>query len=436
MTKGLLLSIDNLILAVIGAAAIGVGVSYADLYLFHILFFILGVVWIIGLRDKKYLLSIEMVKNKYIIFLLSILLWYSISIVWTPDVILGLKYIFYFFCGIILSIIIVQFSQSADKLNKLYKMLSIIFIIELIIALVESSFSFRWPISSFSRWNTLFGKEQFDSLSLNNPLIYSDFRPPTGFHWNTNNLAITMVILLPFFLCHKKLLIKLLGGLSITLITILSASRAVFLSLILIYCLYLLVIKKQVGTLSLVWFLVIGIFWSMNFLQDSENPRINEIANSLEALQLYLKGDIDIGGSIKWRRELIDNGINSLIDSNGFGVGAGGSTALQERVGGVAGRFTSMHNFWIEILVEGGMIIGFLGLIWYGNIVFDLFLLSKNNISPDLTYFAQALLLSMVGFLPAAIAASSTIYFFPMWIMFGMAISVIQINSNVIKKIN
>ena len=33
----------------------------------------------------------------------------------------------------------------------------------------------------------------------------------------------------------------------------------------------------------------------------------------------------------------------------------------------------------------------------------------------------------MISFIPAAIAASSTIYFFPMWIMFGMAIAVISL---------
>ena len=431
MNKLFLLTIDKLILAVIGSAAIGVAISYADLYLFHLLLIMLGIFQFIELKNRKYLLSIEVVNSKYIISLIIILLWYSISMFWTPDVILGLKYLFYFFCGIILSIIIVQFSQSTDSLNKLYKMLSIIIIVELIIALFEAFSTFRWPISSFSQWNTLFGKEQLDFLSLDNPLIYSDFRPPTGFHWNTNNLAITMVIALPFFLCHNKLFIKLIGGLSITLITIFSASRAVFLSLILIYCLYLLIIKKQVVTLSLIWTLVISLFWGMNILQDSQNPRINEIANSLEALQLYISGEVDIGGSIQWRRELIDDGISSLINSNGLGVGAGGSTALQEKLGGVAGRFTSMHNFWIEILVEGGIIIGLLGFIWYGKIIIDLFFYSKNNLSSHLTYYSQALLLSMMGFIPAAVAASSTIYFFPMWIMFGMAISVIKINKSI-----
>jgi teichuronic acid biosynthesis protein TuaE len=166
----------------------------------------------------------------------------------------------------------------------------------------------------------------------------------------------------------------------------------------------------------------------MNSLRDSDNPRINEVANSIEALELYLKGDIDIGGSLEWRRELVKNGLEELKKSNGLGVGAGGATALQEEKGGVAGRFTSMHNFWIEILVEGGIVIGLFGLFWYINIIYNLFLVTKNKKSPELKFFSQSLILSMIGFIPSAISASSTIYFFPMWIMFGLAISVIIIN--------
>ena len=36
----------------------------------------------------------------------------------------------------------------------------------------------------------------------------------------------------------------------------------------------------------------------------------------------------------------------------------------------------------------------------------------------------------LTAFIPAAIAGSSTIYFFPMWIMFGFAISVILLSKN------
>ncbi len=419
---------DKLILIGIGCAAIGVAISYSNIYLFHIWFFLLGLIWLFQLKDSKYLLPINNIFNKNILFLIGLFFWYSISIIWAPDFILGLKYLFYIFCGIIITNTIIRFSIDIAQLTKVYKMLSIIFTIELIISLLESFGFFRWPISPFSPWYTFFGKDKVDFLLTQSLVVYSDFSPPTGFHWNTNNLAITMVMILPFFLCHKKISIKLIGSICITLITVLASSRAVFLALILIFCFYLIIIKKKLATLSLIWLIIIGIFTGMNFLKDSQNPRLNEVANSMEALELYLKGDIDIGGSLEWRRELINNGIRALIDSKGLGVGAGGSTALQEKIGGVDGRFTSMHNFWVEILVEGGIIITLFGLFWYTNILYNLFLISNKKFDSGVKFYAQALFLSMTGFIPAAVSASSTIYFFPMWIMFGIAISVIEIN--------
>ena len=165
-------------------------------------------------------------------------------------------------------------------------------------------------------------------------------------------------------------------------------------------------------------------------MQNSLNPRVNEIANSFNAVQLYLKGDLDIGGSLEWRRELINDGIVHLKKSKGIGVGAGGSTALQNELGGVAGRFTSMHNFWVEILVEGGVFIALLLLLWYLKLIYNLFLVSRNNSKRNIRYYSNSLILSMIAFLPAAVAASSTIYFFPMWIMFGLSIAVIRLGNN------
>ena len=54
---------------------------------------------------------------------------------------------------------------------------------------------------------------------------------------------------------------------------------------------------------------------------------------------------------------MVDNGLNAFYSSYGLGLGAGGTVANQEIMGPVDGRFTSMHNFWIELLVEGGIFI-------------------------------------------------------------------------------
>jgi len=416
---------DNIIIALLSSAVIGVAISYSDLYLFHVLLACLFITSFYRFKEDRYQFNFDTIAENYSFYLFIMLIWYLFSVFWALDTQLAFKYIFYIFCGLIITLNIVGFSFSIDRLNKIFRTLSFFFVLQLLIALLESFTIFRMPISSYSSFSSYFGKEEIDSFASNNILLTTGFVPPTGFHWNTNNLGIAMLITLPFFLCSNKIIYKLFGVISITAITVMTASRAVFLGLIIIYCLYLIIIKKRVGTLFFIWITTISLFWGMNQLSDSENPRINEVANSIKALSLYIKGDIDIGGSISWRRELIDNGLQGLSKTYGLGLGAGGSTANQEKLGPVAGQFTSMHNFWIELLVEGGIIFALLGLLWYGSIVYNLFIISKTNTNSILKYYSESLFLSMISFIPAAIAASSTIYFFPMWIMFGFAISVI-----------
>ena len=169
------------------------------------------------------------------------------------------------------------------------------------------------------------------------------------------------------------------------------------------------------------------VFWTIPQAKDSQNPRLSELAGSVEALELFLRGDLDIGGSLEWRRELTENGLKALKNSYGIGLGAGGSTANQERIGPVAGRFTSMHNFWIEILVEGGVFFAIIMFSWYSSIIYHLFKISRTKSNPRLIFYSKALFLTMVSFVPSAVAASSTIYFLPMWIMFGLSISIINL---------
>jgi len=425
MFRSIKLNTDTLIQLMLGSAVIGIGMSYGDFYLFHLILMIVCLVLLFQIKNRNYKLLLNERVGHYDLMFLLMIGWYAFSIIWTPDIGYGGKYLFYIFCGISISMAIIYYSSSKDKLDILFKIVGGILLVELCIALLESFTSFRLPISPYSSWLQYFGKDPVSFSDFDNIFVYSDFRPPTGFHWNTNNLAIAMILILPFFLCSHQIIVKVLGTIAITVIIIMAASRAVFLGLIIIICFYLGFIKKKIATLSLIWMVILGLFWGMAQLSESQNPRINEIANSMEALSLYLKGDIDVGGSLEWRRELVNNGLAALKESNGLGVGAGGSVPIQEKIGGVAGRFTSMHNFWIELLVEGGIIFFSLIMGWYISITYNLFKISKWRENPEIQYYGSALFLAMIGFVPAAIAASSTIYFFPMWIMFGLSISVI-----------
>lgn len=425
------MSIDKLILACIGSAFVGVSISYADFYLFHFFIIIVSIFGLYSLKQNNYKLQINILYIKYVGTLYVIFFWYLLSLFWTPSLELGLKYIFYLFCGLFVCFAIIVYSSKIEKLDKIFYLLATLIFFEITIAILESFTSFRMPISSYSAQAITFGKEPVNFSETSTISMLSNFQPPTGFRWNTNDLAICMALSLPFFLCSKKFLVQFLGVLLVSTLVIMTSSRAVFLALILIYTLYIILIKKRLGTLVFVWFISLIFIFGIYQFRDSENPRINEVANSIEAAMLYLSGQVDVGGSLEWRTELIKNGLTAFYNTNFLGLGAGGTVANQEIIGPVAQRFTSMHNFWIELLVEGGLFVGIITVLWIFRIIYDLFKISKNDENKTIQYYSQSLFLSMFAFIPAAIAASSTIYFFPMWIMFGAAISVIFISKSI-----
>ncbi len=413
---------------VIGSAVIGIAISYWDIYLFHILLSAFLLLTILRKKNNYQENKIFALKiNKILYPFLLAFFWYLTTIMWSVNIIYSLKYFFYLFCGISLVVIIVKYNSSLFSFQNLFKILSYLVIIELIIGLLESFSSFQMPISRYSELLPFFGKTP-QVLEASDILLSLNSSPPTGFHWDTNEFALSMMLAAPFFLCLDRVIIKSLGLASITIVIIMAASRAVFFGLLIIIALYLLLIKKKIKSLILALLSVVVVLYGMFFLSESDNPNLNEIANTINTGYLYLTGDLDVAGSLKWRRELVDNGINALIESKGLGVGAGGSVHIQEQLGGVDGRFTSMHNFWIELLVEGGLIFFILFICWIINIIIKLFSITISTHNQRIKYFSSSLFLSIVGFLPAAISSSSTIYFFPMWILFGLCLSIIKIS--------
>ena len=423
------LSLDFFILWMIISSVIGVAVSYGDIYLYHISLLFTFFLLFIKLKFSNYRLNLGSHLGNLHFFFFLILLWYSFSLFWAPSLMHGLKYLFYIACGSLLSLSIIFFVSTIQRLDTLFKVLTVVFIIEMIIGLLESFTSFQMPISRYSKWASIFSKVPQENFEYGASSLFFQRSPPTGFHWDTNDLALVMLLILPFFIINNKTITKIIGISTIITIIAMASSRSVFIGLISIFLFYFFVIKKKVTTILVVLGFAVLVFIGTITLQTSENPRFSELANSFGVITLYLTGQIDVDNSIKWRLELARNGIDELIKSKGLGVGGGGSVAIQEKTGGVAGRFTSMHNFWVEILVEGGILFFILFSTWYISIMINLYKIAR-NIKNQLSDQSIGILLSMIGFIPGALAASSTIYFFPMWIMLGLSISIINLNNS------
>ncbi len=411
------------------SSVIGVGISYGNFYLFHL---ILGSLVLFTLREMRinnYKINLKYFSKNYIFFLLIFFLWYFLSVFWSINKLYTIQYLFYIFCGISVVLTITINFSSKKKLFRALKIAGFAFGLEIILSLLESLTAFRLPISPFSSIVTFFGREPSLQPTLDSFAIPSLIQPPTGFQWNPNDLAITMIMLAPFFLFLKKNTLKWLAILAITTIIIMTSSRTVLISMGFLFLLYFILYKKQLTTLILI-FLLLSVFTTqIDSLKESSNPQVSDIANTFSAIKDFVNDDITLGKSISIRRELASNGIQALKDTYGLGVGAGGSIAVQEKLGGVDGRITSMHNFWLELIVDSGIFFAFMFFFWYISLTWYLFKMGVQSQNEEFRYLGKSFSLCMFIFIPSAISASSVIYFLPMWLMLGFAITIVEVDS-------
>ena len=426
-----MIKVPSLVDFLIFSSVIGVAISYAELYLFHVIYSFFILLTLKQLIDNNYKIDLNFFSRKYIYFFPLFFGWYFLSIFWSINKVYTFQYLFYIFCGVGIVYSIILNINTEKKLVKVVRLMGIIFCFEIFFSLLESLTTFRLPISPFSDIVTFFGRDKSLQPALDAFALPSIIQSPTGFHWNPNDLAIAMILLVPFFLFKKREIIKWIAILSISIIIIMASSRTVLLSLGLLFLIYFLFYKKKITTIILVLLLSTFFLNQIENMKNSENPQISEIANTASSIQNIINNDLLIGESLSIRRELASNGINAFIKSYGFGVGGGGSIAVQEKNGAVDGRITSMHNFWLEILVDSGLTFTMIFFIWYILLTKDLYKIGIESKSSNLRYLGKSISLSMIIFIPAAISASSVIYFFPMWLLFGIALATLEVSSKI-----
>lgn len=406
------------------SAVLGIAVSYSDLYLFHIA---LIVTILSFLHTSKFRFKKLRVHLHWIFYLMII--WYSVSIFWSDNKYYSLQYIFYLFCGISTVLITIYYANTIEKLESIFKILMIFFIAEILIALLESFNVIRLPISPYSNIVGFFGRNsKLPGLPDRIQVLFE--HTPTGFNWNQNNLAFVMNLILPFFLFAKKNLVKIVGALSIYFIIYRTQSRVNIIAYFMIIAIVILFINKYkwlfrgISILIIMIALVVG----NNFAWLQSSP----LGRAIESAETLITGKLQEKNSIGLRQRYIKNGLVALKNTYGVGVGAGNSGNAKYHPDIYEGySHYSIHNFWIEILVDGGILFAFAFLSWYAFMVFTLFYISKLlPIDSNLQYYCRSSAVSLTGFLIGAVSASSVIYDLPMWLLFGFSIACINIYRN------
>ncbi|WP_214187095.1 O-antigen ligase family protein [Geobacter hydrogenophilus] len=406
------------------SATLSVGVSYGKIYLFHLAFGFVFFLFILG-----YLPNLKCSKPSVYHKMMPLMVcWFTLSIIWSWDRWASLLYVLYILVGVGIVFIAVNYSKNLGQQEKMFGAIVSVFIIELVACLLECTGHFRLPISPYSIYSPYFGREMGVDTSIEESILATYWNLPCGFEWNPNNLAAKMLIALPFFLFLKNSWWRWCGLLSVLLVVVFTGSRGAVIASLVVLSLYFIIYVKLNHLLLL--YSLLGATVSLCVARFLDFHFLTE---AILGLLAYVSWDsINHSDSIGLRQQLILNGFRSLKSTYGLGIGGGADLKMQQiynntYYGNHADNLIlSMHNFWVELLVNGGAIFFLLFVVWYLMMIHKLHYISKHSYDNRLQYFASSSCLALIGFSLAAISASSVIYFFPMWLLFGFSIATIN----------
>ncbi len=428
------LKLKNVVALFIASIVFGVGISYGKLYLFHIA---LAAVVIFYLVSRSFVIKVPKVPTRYHQFVILMLVWYALTCFWSINLFYSFRYLVYIVCGASIVLILTYYGKNLENQNHIFRIAAIIFGFEILISLLEISSLVRWPISPFSSYLEMFGRVSKVEISIRESSLYKLDTWPTGFEWNPNNLAAAISLLIPFFLFHKKLMVKIVGITISMFIIVMAGSRGVFLAVLLAFGLYFVFLNKKYYEIPFQVF--IGLFFIVSgiiILQYIEFWQFEEIRDTFLSLGDFISDSKSNDGSINVRKQLLQHGVEAIKETYGIGVGGGGSVAVQERFGGIGERHTaSMHNFWLEMAVDAGILFTLAYVIWYLSMIFKLYSIAQFHSNERIRYYASACCLGLASFIIGSISTSSVIYFLPMWLLFGFSIVTIN-NAKRLEKVS
>lgn len=414
------LSIGKLLTGIfLFSAVLGYVLSYQKVYLFHVvavLYFLSMVLGFIKVRKSSF-------KTMQYIFLF---LGYAIiSMLWAPSLVNGLYYIFYFICATTIIFVVVNYAQDINKLNFIFKVLAVFFLLNFFVGLLETTGLFRLPASPY----------------------YGSFNTrPSGFNFNLNNFGFVFLAIFPFLFLYPSKVAKATATLLATWFAFKLESKGFFLGLLAFYFIFFLVEIKKKRT----WHLITGLgittliatFFIIFILENVNlNNRIFSTFGQIErGVELMVNSSADSSDSTGQRSTAYTFGLQELFNSYGVGRGVAGVTTnlinknVYKESNGVCSLERgqcSFHNFFLEMLIDFGIIPFLLIMYGYLKLVRKLLSISKNKNNIMFSYYAKASALSLLTIIPASISPSSIIYVFTFWLVVGFSLSITKISKRV-----
>ncbi|HHU81354.1 MAG: O-antigen ligase family protein [Dethiobacteria bacterium] len=398
----------------IGPALFPVGLGPFTLFPYRIfLLILLGLFTASSFIEGTIVLSMGRVKH-YMIFFGFWLVYATFSLAWALDKGDAMRQLFFLFSGVLLLFFVTYYFHSLHDLNKLFWIWLGAFAALIILGCWEHLTGNHLPVSGY----------------------YGELRPwimyrPTGVFKNPNDFATFLSLSIPFSLVLARysgtISTKLAGigtAFAAFYLIVATGSRANILAVLLMVLFLLLFIVKLKQKVKVA--VVLTVFLMLMVIFGLASP-IQEFAMRVaaELSSLFDRG----GGSVAVRFSLVRNGLVFLLSTGGLGVGAGNAEFWMAKF---ARHSTSgilnPHNWWLEILVDYGVIVFCGYLVVYVGIVRTIWLAWRKAVDRKERMIAESLLLSLIGFSLASISSSSIMAFNPQWMLLAFAVAYLNYN--------
>ena len=359
------------------------GISIGKLYLYHI-FLILNIIYIFNFLIQNGKIEKSIIKRNKVIFIFF--LYSFLHCFFVKDIYLAFQNQVYIICGISVFFSI-KYLLSYNSVQTLNIMKKVIYF-AIFIAILEILKIYRWYNSGYE-------------LS---------FESPSAFLGNTNNFATAIIIVMPFIFFMKNNLKKIFCFLLLTYILISCDSRANNIALAIEIFIYFLIRIKEKKIIYKIGLFLLGLIGLYIFKE--------KLYTMYTLLLELINSDAVVTDSVGVRKAIILNLIDELKKINVFlfGTGGGNSIIIHMTRNNTSGIFSN-HSFFLEILVEYGIFI-FLVLSFF---YISLIMKNYKNYKENKNEINGAIFISLIGFAIGLNSISTVIYFFPFWIILGMA---------------
>jgi len=337
--------------------------------------------------------------------------WLALTTVWAPDKGAALRYLATFALMLILVLAVASAGGSRTRLKVLTLILGFGYLLTVSVTLLEMFFGVRLATSS------LLNAPENKQWSV------------TSFFYNPNNLATFLAMCWPFFFIvffvTRRRWLWALGiaamGLSV-LALVHTGSRSSLLTIGLETVVALIYYARH-GRGSRRAGIALGLAIIAGLAYLALNTTATGMLGQLRVNSLVQQTQ-EGQGSGATRMDLLRDGLTVGMQWGFAGVGPGNAEGLVKSGPNPVG-IGNLHDWWLEVLVDGGLVAFALYVTFYLGLLVALVRIARHTTDALHRYLAVGTFLALVGYILGCLGPSSAISFAPMWILFGLALALV-----------